>query len=306
MLNDSAKRNTKFLLILTCFVLIVATGCDKIPFLSKYFPAQKKEEKQVVVETKEPITGDVLARVNDWTLTANEFNEKLDGLKEAIPDYNIDDLDSKKLVLEELVRQELLVQDAEQRGIANEKDIAESVKEFRKTLLVREVASRITGNITVDDAEAEIYYNENKDLFADDTQWQIREIVVPSQAEANEILIELLKGADFATMATQRSKSASAPKGGDMGMVDKFLFPQMESAVATLDKGALSSVFKGPEGYYIAKLEDKKGGTPKEFSEVKEEIKTGLTLLKQQQEILKYIEKLKEGAKIEIHEELLR
>jgi len=306
------KRLSGILFFIFLSLNVGVIGCDKIPFLSKYFPSKTEDKKQAAETASTPVSsapaakGPALARVNHWVLTPEEFKEKLAGLKEAMPEYNIDDFDSKKLVLEELVRQELLIQDAEKKGMADQKEIVEAVNEFRRTLLVREIAVKLTENITVDDTEAQNYYNENKNLFAEDTEWQIREMVVPSQTEANEILIELLKGADFATMATERSKSASAAKGGDLGWLSQFPFPQMESAAATLEKGSLSSVFKGPEGYYIVKLEDKKGGTPKDFAGVKEEIKQGLTLLKQQQEVLKYIEKLKSEAKVEVNENLLK
>jgi len=309
---NQGKRLSGILFFIFLSVNIALIGCDKIPFLSKYFPSKMEENKPATETSTAPASpapaakGPVLARVNQWVLTPEEFKEKLAGLKEAMPEYNVDDLESKKLVLEELVRQELLIQDAEKKGMANQKEIVEAVNEFRRTLLVREVALKLTENISVDDTEAQNYYNENKNLFAENTEWQIREMVVPSQTEANEILIELLKGADFATMATERSKSASAAKGGDLGWLSQFPFPQMESAAATLEKGSLSSVFKGPEGYYIVKLEDKKGGTPRDFAGVKEEIKQGLTLLKQQQEVLKYIEKLKSEAKVEIDETLLK
>jgi len=303
-----------FKVIAVCSVVAIfaISGCDKLPFFSK--SGTKKAEETKITPPTPPVqppadtslSGDTLARVNNWTITLPEFNEKLQGLKEVMPEYNTDDFESRKMVLEELVRQELLVQDAEKSGIANEKDIVEALKEFKRTLLVREIASRLTKDITVDDAEAEKYYNENKDLFAEDTQWHAREIMVPSQSEANEILIELLKGADFATMATQRSKSASAAKGGDLDWISQAPFPQMESTLMTLEKGAVSSVLKGSDGFYIIKLEDKKGGVPRLFAEVKEEIKKGLTLLKQQQEVLKYIEKLKNEAKVEVREELLK
>lgn len=303
-LNKNFLQGILVVFFVSSFTLV---GCDKIPFLSKF--TQKKETKSTPAVNPTPgseIPSNFLARVNNWTITLDEFNEKLAGLKEVMPEYKAEDLESRKLVLEELIRQELLVQDAEKSGIANEKDIAEAVKEFRRTLLVREVAGRITQNITVDDTEAENYYNENKDLFAEDVQWQVREIVVPNQSEANEILIELLKGTDFATMAMQRSKSASAPNGGDLGWISQASFPQLATTLSSLEKDSVSSVFKGPEGYYIVKLIDKKGGTPQPFSTVKEEIKKGLTLLKQQQEVLKYLDELRAQAKIEIKEDLLK
>ena len=238
-------------------------------------------------------------------MTVDEFKEKLNSLKEVLPDYDVHSLDSQKLILNELINQQLLVQDAEDSGIAKRKDIVDAMNEFRRTLLVREVAAKITEGIDTTDAEVRDYYDKNKNDFTTEPQWHIREILVPTQQEANDILIELLKGADFTTMAQTRSKSSTAVKGGDLGFMKKFKIPQMESAVATLSVGGISSVFKGPDGYYLVKLEEKKGGEPMKFEDVKDEIKTGLTLNKQQQKVLSYIGELKKKTTVETHEDLL-
>ena len=55
----------------------------------------------------------------------------------------------------------------------------------------------------------------------------------------------------------------------------------------------------------VLKLVDKKGGEVKEFAEIKEEIVSGLTMLKQQQALMDKIEELFKSADIEIRIELL-
>lgn len=290
--------------------LLSFLGCDKIPFVSKFFPSAKtvkKEQKQELVlpaDTGLPVGA--LARVGKWTLTLNEFNDRLNSLKELAPDYDTTTSDSKKRILDELINQELLVQEAEATGVADKKDIVDAVSEFRRTLLVREMATSITQNIESAENEAQDYYNQNKDLFKEPAEWRLREIVVPTESEAKDVLVELLKGADFTATAQVRSKSASASKGGDLGFISEFKFPQMESAVNVLDVGKISSVVKGPGGYYIFKLEEKKGGQAQPYAEIAEQLKNAMTLYKQQQEVMSHIEKLKEKTKIETNEDLLR
>ena len=60
-----------------------------------------------------------------------------------MPNYDINNPQAKQLVLEELVNQQLFVIDAEQKGIANQKDIVEAMEEMRRTLLVHEVAKKL-------------------------------------------------------------------------------------------------------------------------------------------------------------------
>ena len=106
-------------------------------------------------------------------------------------------------------------------------------------------------------------------------------------------------------MAKDRSKSKSATDGGDVGFVSEPAFPQLTSTLLSLEVGGISSVFKGPDGYYIVKLEEKKGGEQKEFKEIKGEIMEGLTLMKQQQTIMDYLKKLEAKISVKVNESLL-
>lgn len=273
-------------------------------------PAQVDEKKPVPSailpkETVQPVTGNVLAKVGNWTLTVEDFNERLAALKEVVPDYDPTDVEQNKLILEELIRQQLLVQDAENSGIAKDKDIAQAVEEFRRTLLVREVANRLTKDISVTEEEAQEYYEANKEEFMDQAQWRVRELVVETEAEAKQVLVELYQGADFIEKVKEKSKSNTAWQKGDLGLKTEFDFPKMQKVVEALEVGDVSGVFQGPNGYYIVKLEEKQGGEPQKFEDIKEDIITGLTLLKQQQAILEHLEKLRQQTDIQVNLNLL-
>ncbi len=312
------------------FILTVFSGCDKIPFLSQFFPSKAKApQPQLTVIQEEskteasatpaapttpaPLTGNVLARVGSWTLTKEEFKEKLNSLKDVLKkagpeagNMDVADPKTQKLVLNELVNQQLLIQDAMQKGYDKRKEISDAIDEFRKTILVREVAAKVSEGIEVTDQEVLDFYNQNKDqFFATAPSWHVREIVVPTEDDAKAILIEILKGADFATTAQTRSKSKSAEKGGDLGFISEPVFPQMNAALLSLEVGQASSVFKGPDGFYIIKLEEKKSGEPAKFESVNADIKNYLMLSRQQQTILSHIEDLKKKNNVQLNESLL-
>lgn len=298
------------------FLLVGIVGCDKIPFLSKYFPsaASKKSQGPSVAAVSQPqaqsaMAGDVLAKVGPWKLTKEEYKKELEAIKEAVPGVDANNLEFKKQVLEQLVRQELLVQEAERTGLGRDKQIVDDVDKFRRALLVQKIVAKVTEGIEVTPAEIQDFYDKNKDVIpelSEPAEWRIREIMVPTQTEAKDILIELLKGTDFATMAQTRSKSVSAAQGGDLGTIGEFKFPEMQTAALSLEVGAISSVFKGPDGYYIIKVEEKKGGKLKTLAEVSDDIKTGLTLSKQEQKVLDLLNELKQKTLPETNEELLK
>ena len=111
---------------LVFFVLVLAgtSGCDKISaFFSGQSPANKDSKPveaaspaavstpavvsapKPVEDPNAPLPANVLAKVGDWTLTTDDFKERLKNLKELSPQFDIKDAKSKKLVLEELINQ---------------------------------------------------------------------------------------------------------------------------------------------------------------------------------------------------------
>ena len=323
-------KNNRWAPVVLCIIFLSSiTGCEKISGFVEYFSPKKPKPpvtatpksgpgpipaqsivapaippQSATTEPKE-LPNNVLAKVGNWTLTIEEFKERLNALKEMVPDFDVNDPDAKKMILEELIRQQLLVEEGEKTGVANKKDVMMAVEEFKRTLLVREVANNIVKNIQVTDQEAEEYYNQNKSEFVERAQWRLSEIVVDTEEVAKEILIEILKDADFAEMAKQKSKGKTAAEGGDLGFMVSFEFPQLEKAVEGLEVGKVSGVFQGPKGFYIVKLTDKQGGEQREFAGIKDDIKNGLTMLKQQQAIVKYLDELRQKATVYVNEKLL-
>lgn len=304
----SLSKNCAILAGASVVSLLFFSGCDKLPNFSDYFSSKPKT--QTVPNTPSSATSspsvpalapNVLAKVGDWTMTIDEFKQRVQALKEAYPDFNASDMEQVKLVLEELVRQQLLVQDAEKQGLGQDKDIAEAVNEFRRTLLVRQAAANIVKSVTAaTEQEAQDYYTKNEKEFIQPVQYKLREIVTKTEAEAKQISTDLYGGADFNEMV-KKSIGKSAANNG----VVASSFEKMESIVPTLDVGSISGVFQGPEGYYIVKLEAKAGGEKQKFADIKEEIKNGLTMMNQQKAIMTYLDKLREQTPVVVNDKLL-
>ena len=308
-MNRSANR---YVFLSTAMLLVGAlSGCD-ILFPSKSAtPKKAVEEKSpeaavtpapTTVAVNEapqgPLPADVVARVGNWSLTQDEFNQRLKLLKQSLPDFNDKDPQAKATVLKELTRQQLLVKDAESSDIADLKEIKDAVEDFRRTLLVQELAQRLTKGVTATAEDAQKYYDQNKNLFI---KWKVRQIVVADEASAKAVLVQILQGGDFAALAKAQSKDKFAAEGGLI--TDPTQSPvEVQKNITALDAGGTSSVFKGPEGYYIVHV-DEKNFVP--FSEVKDELKNRLSLRKQQAAVLEHIDQLEQKTKVEINNELL-
>jgi len=303
-----------------CFALglVFLTGCDLLGLGHKKQDnsQQQSETTTTAPETPAvqsapaasgPLPSNVLVRIGGWELTADDFNDRLNLLKQQLPDFKDTDTNSKAAVLDELVRQQLLVKDAEDSDIGNTKEIKDAIEDFRKTLLVQELASRLTKDVAATEDDARTYYDTNKDKFTEPVTWGVREIVAGDEATAKSILVQILQGGDFAQIAQAQSKSVDATDGGKIKpfVTGKAPFDAMQIAIANLDEGGTSGVFKGPEGYYIVKVDSKTGGTIKPFLDVKKDLIYGLTMQKQQAIILSRLKDLAEKNKPEYNKDLI-
>lgn len=292
--------------VLGCLFFVLA-GCEKIPGLASKKIAAKEEKAQGALVVK----GTIIAKTNNIPITLEDLNQEVDALnalarEQNKPEVQINTREKKiNYLKDELISRVLLYQAALDRGLENKEEVQRTLEKYKQSLLVGELMNEEYNKIEVTPAEIEAYYNQYKEQLREPEERQVREIAVPTETEAKDILIELLKGADFADLARQRSKAASAANGGDMGFISKGKKFAQFDAVAfseSLEAGQYSNIFKGPDGYYIIKLETKKGGKQRSLSELWDDIKRGLQFLKQQQQIKDLIGKLSQEARIEIYE----
>ncbi|MDX1482988.1 MAG: peptidylprolyl isomerase [Alphaproteobacteria bacterium] len=76
---------------------------------------------------------------------------------------------------------------------------------------------------------------------------------------ANKLLEELRRGADFALLARQFSQSSSAIRGGDLGWVGPGLLPpEVESVLEKLPVGTISKPIRSATGYHLIFLRERR------------------------------------------------
>ncbi len=81
----------------------------------------------------------------------------------------------------------------------------------------------------------------------------------PVREQAQQILADLKKGANFPALARQFSQSASAPNGGDLGWVEAGQLPaELEDAIRTMKAGQLSEPIETVNGIYLILVRDQR------------------------------------------------
>ncbi|NLE64559.1 MAG: hypothetical protein GX606_01440 [Elusimicrobia bacterium] len=295
-----------------CVILlaVVLSGCDvlvpKKPVRAKpQAEAPAAPAAQAVADKDTPLPDGVIAKVGDWTLTMDEFNQRIDAVKKVVPDFDDKNLETKQMIVDELIRQQLLVQEARAKGLDKSKDVRDAVRDFENNIIVQGLVSDLTKDIAATEKDARDYYDANTELFVRPVEKQLREIVVPTEAEAKDILVQVLQGASFADTAKARSKGKTAANGGDLGFLAEAPFEQMQKAIEGLSKGSPSAVFQGPEGYYLVKVDDVRGGDKVSFEEVKEDLIQGLTAQKQQEAVLGALDAAAQKIQVKVNAALL-
>ena len=309
-------RFSKYSLGIACLVvgLFLISGCDNLNIFNS------KQQKTAVVSSRDKmpvVTGTLVAKVNTIPISLDELNDDIKAYNDAMDAKGNKDAkivtkeDKLKYLKEELVRKALLYQEALDRGLDKKEDIVKVLERAKQDLVLQELLRQESDKIDVTSKDIEDYYNEarkqGRTLFyqiVTPEEKRVSEIAVPTESEAREILIQLLQGADFDSLAKERSRVASAKNGGDLGFVSPGKrSKEFDAAVAALDVGKISSIFKGADGYYyIVKVEEKRGGKEKSLSEMRDNIKGELVYIKQQQRLDDLIGRLSKDAKIEIYE----
>lgn len=295
----------KFIFLLFAAALVASlAACEKMDFLKTKKSAGSAKSYSAAAK------GPVVAKVNNMPVTLEDLNDDVSAINALVPQDKPEDKittrDQKiKYLKENMVKRILLAQDAESRGLGRKDEVVRVLEKTKHDLLVVELIREETDKVNVTSQEVEDYYNNFKEELREPEERQLREIVVPTEQEAKDILIQLLQGLDFATLAKERSTVVSRKDGGDLGFIKRGKkSAQFDTAAFsdTLEVGRISNIFKGPDGYYIVKLEAKKGGKQKSLSDMYEDIKRALTFLKQQKNIEDLVGKLTREAKIEVYE----
>ena len=245
----------------------------------------------------------ILASFSGQTVTLGEFNQ----LWEEVPeDYKLQ-LD-KSMVLDQMISEKLLIQEAKNMGLEEDNDVLEQIKKMTEQILVQVLIEReILDKIKVNNEEVLEYYEQNKDSFTEKEQVYLYNILLETEEEAQDVLEQLKAGGDFSEIAKEKSTGPSAAQGGDLGYLAKgTIILEIEEVVFALELEELSEVIKTDFGFHILKITEKKPESVTSLEEVKEDIIQTLLPDKQKVAFENFIEELKSKAEIEINEEALK
>jgi peptidyl-prolyl cis-trans isomerase C len=229
-----------------------------------------------------------------------QFISKLDleNLQKEIARRNGGQNVPEKTLLDEMIKQELLIQEADKKNLQNSPEILARLEVIKRSLLSQAALQDYLDSHPITDEELKAEYDK-KVAGENAVEYKARHILVKTEDEAKKLIEQLNKGAKFEDLAKKNSIEPGAKdSGGDLGWftADQMVAPFSE-AVVGLEKGKYTTApVKTQFGWHVILREDSRNPSPPPFDAVKEQLRP----MVQREKIQAYIEGLKKQAKIEI------
>ncbi|WP_146590515.1 peptidylprolyl isomerase [Puniceibacterium confluentis] len=215
-----------------------------------------------------PTADTVVATVNGTEITLGHMLVTRAGLPEQYSQ-----LPSTVLwegVMDQLIQQSVL---ANSDGITETAGIKLALENQRRAMLASEAITAIAAN-AADDAAVQAAYDANfANVEQEGQEFDASHILVETEDEAKAIAEELAGGADFVTLAKEKSTGPSGPNGGALGwfgpgmMVEPF-----QKAVEAMQPGDISEPVETQFGWHVIRLNDTRAKTAPGLDEVRDQI----------------------------------
>ena len=199
-------------------------------------------------------------------------------------------------ILEQLVQQTILAQSYSQDMPLRAKLALEN--EERSLRAGEAIENLLDGAITEEEIVAA--YETQTAGFEPTEEFNAAHILVATEEEALAIKADLDGGAEFASLAREKSTGPSGPGGGDLGWFGMGqMVPAFEAATISLEKGEISGPVQTQFGWHIIQLNDTRATQAPSLEELRPEITASL----QREEIQNILNSATADADIQIPED---
>lgn len=237
-------------------------------------------------ETVALVNGNALSR-DDVKFLADEMSAQNNGNRPA-----------DEVVVKELIRRELLKQEADREGLTNQATYKTKLTNIIRNVGAQAGAESFLSKIT------EVSDNELRKIYDDKIannrpkQFRARQIVLASEVTAKAVIVKLQEGSKFEDLAKSSSIDTSTRyKGGEVGWFSAAqTTPLMAQVLTNMINGELSAPIHGPNGWHIIQLEDTRKVDPPAFDSIKEQLKAAV----KQERLIKHTSDLEAQGKIEL------
>jgi len=244
-----------------------------------------------LVACKDRVPDDALATVDGHQLRRATFDSYLARHSQE----QIDEAQQAQL-LDQAINVQVLAQEALRLKLDRDPKVAGDIELQRQMRLANAaIRQHLEANPVTDAALAAEY--ETRAAKLREPEYKARHILVPSEAEARDVIRLLERGSSFQRLAKARSiDPGSASQGGDLGWFTAgTMVAPFAQAAAALDKGKFTKqAVRTQFGFHVILLEDQRMREAPPLESIAEQLRGAL----QERTVEAYINGLRGAAKI--------
>ena len=307
---------TTVLLLQAVLTAVLVPGCDR----------QEPGEEAVAW-----VNGDPIAFSTFWDEIKSRYNEVTEA---SSPQQDVLEV-LKRKVLNDLIRERLLLKEASRRGITVSEEALQArvdeIKEgyagspLRKSLikhgmdydswreslrenmimeaLFRSVVQE-AGKVT--DPEISRYYKDHQDEFLMPETVELSQIVVKNRSAAERLLRRIRRGESFESLARKYSIGPEKEASGYLGKYQRGELPEpLEQAAFATPTGMVTSLVETQHGFHLLKVVKRTPSRVKTEEQAREEIFQRLSQEKEQLYYDEWVERLMRDSDIRVHASLV-
>jgi peptidyl-prolyl cis-trans isomerase C len=218
-----------------------------------------------------PAGGVVIARVNGQAVYREDMMAAYQALPPQAQQLGMDVI--YPMLIERLVDEKLLAVAAGEAIQDTDREFQDKLRGLRERVKTEVYLTRAL-DAAVTEEKLRERYEEAVAAIPPQEEVRARHILLDSEERANEVLLIVQGGADFAKTAKEHSTGPSGPNGGDLGYFakDQMVAPFAEAAFA-MPVGEFSPAPVQTEfGWHLIKVEDRRQSPPPAFEEMREQI----------------------------------
>jgi parvulin-like peptidyl-prolyl isomerase len=170
----------------------------------------------------------VIASVNGAKIHSDMLEQMV---KEGVANGAKDSPEFRAALKNELIARTVLAQEASKQGVEQIPATQNQLLMARTSILANQVMSRYVEKNPVTDEQLRNEYKRQLTGLGDAEQFLVRHIVLETETQAMDALKSLRAGADFATLAKDKSLDNSKQNGGSLGwLLPNQLIPPLGKA----------------------------------------------------------------------------
>lgn len=251
-----------------------------------------------------------LAEVGKVTVTPIDIQGDALRIPGEVRATTLSNPESVQQLANNLIIRRALAAEAEAAGLANDPAIQSAMRIARERFLSDLVFAKLDDankpTLQVLEGLAQLNYKANPARFNLPEEYGARHILIKAEtpdakAKATAILAALKAGADFATLAREKSEDGNAKDGGDLGYFPAGqMVPAFDAAVRKMQQpGELSDVVQTQFGYHIIKFEGRRAAGVRPYDTVKVFLMREAEAKYLNEKRLEYVQKIQEKVKFD-------